>query len=300
MDDKAIGDTRVEEVLRAVVENEVDSCELLQRLETHAGKLSLEHLPSEAIDIAGFSETHLELVVCTNFGQLRLDSRMVRGQTPQFAKRPRSSLIFPTLDKVARGLRQNEHATNENNGPGELNRDGDAVGPRVHAQRRGVIDYGSQEQPNGDGELVSADNSAANPFGSGFGLVQRDEGGDQTDAQAGEETTCQKERQRDGCGLQDHAEGENETRHDEREAAADVVSHEGRGQGAEESPSGEDGDNGGLLGRRDAEIAVGITVAGREGRVKVFHSQDSRDRARVVAEEHAAEGHEGADADGGP
>lgn len=115
---------------------------------------------------------------------------MVCGQTPQLTKRTRSSLVFATLDEVARRLGQNQHAADEDDGPGKLDGDRDPVRPRVHAQRRGVVDDGGQEQTDGDGELVGAYDGAANPFGGGLGLVQRDEGGDETDAQAGEEAAC--------------------------------------------------------------------------------------------------------------
>lgn len=70
LNDEGILDTRVQEVLRAVVEDEVDTRELLQSLEAHSGDLALDHVAAEAIQVADLAEAHLVLMVRADFGQL--------------------------------------------------------------------------------------------------------------------------------------------------------------------------------------------------------------------------------------
>jgi hypothetical protein len=58
------------------------------------------------------------------------------------------------LDEVARGFGEDEHAADEDDGPGELHGDGDAVGARVVALVGCVVDDGGEEEADSDGELV--------------------------------------------------------------------------------------------------------------------------------------------------
>jgi hypothetical protein len=59
----------------------------------------------------------------------------------------------------------------EDERPGELDGDGDAVRSRVGAVLGGVVDNGSQQETNGNGELVSSDNGSTDPLGGSLGLV---------------------------------------------------------------------------------------------------------------------------------
>lgn len=262
LDNEGIVESGVLKVLCAIVENEVDAGKLLQRLETHTRKLTLKHMAPEAVNIAGFAEAHFKLVVRANFTQLCLYGRVVCRQTSQPTKRLGGRLVFAALDKIPRRLGQDAHAADENDGPGKLHGDGDPVGPRVHAQRGGVVHNGGEEQADGDGKLVGADNGTTDPFGRGLGLVQRDEGGDETYTQSGEEAACEKEGKRDSGCLENDAEGEDETGQNEGEATANVVSHKRRGKGAKEGSCGQNGDDGGLLRWRDGKVTFGVAVAG--------------------------------------
>jgi hypothetical protein len=59
----------------------------------------------------------------------------------------------------------------EDERPGKLDGDGDAVRSRVVAILGGVVDNGSQQETNGNGELVGSDNGSTDPLGGSLGLV---------------------------------------------------------------------------------------------------------------------------------
>ncbi len=98
-DGEGVVDSRVEEILRAVVENKVNpwlnvstkdnrttrvqTCQLLESLQTHASQLPLEHCSPETVEVAGSAETHLVLMVGLDLLQFILNSRVVLWQPPK-------------------------------------------------------------------------------------------------------------------------------------------------------------------------------------------------------------------------
>lgn len=90
------------------------------------------------------------------------------------------------------------------------------------------------------------------------------QGGNQTDSEAGEETTGQEKGNGSGNGLENNTEVENPARGDEGHATSDGISEEGGGQGTEESAGREDGDDGGFLVGRNVLVTGGVHVAGAE------------------------------------
>lgn len=110
-----------------VVENEVDASQLLQSLEGHAGELALDHVPTEAVDIARLAEAHLVLVVCPNLSQLGSDGRVIRRETSKVSEGLGGLLPLALLDKVPRRLGEDEHSANKNDRPRKLYRDGDTI-----------------------------------------------------------------------------------------------------------------------------------------------------------------------------
>lgn len=162
------------EVACAVVEDEVDAGKLLQSLEGHAGELTLEDGWAEAVKVGGLAEAVFILEVGPDLAELGDDGRVLAGQAAD-AGEGGGGLVQPAgADQVARGLGQEDHAEEENEGPGELDGDGDAVAAGVGAVGGCVVDDGGEEEADCDGELVGADDGAADPFGSGFGLVEGD------------------------------------------------------------------------------------------------------------------------------
>lgn len=202
-------------ILRSIVEDKVNARELLQHLQAASGQLSFDHVTAEAVDIASLAKCELELVVGHNLLELGLNGRRVSRDAAEPAERPGRFLQVALLDEVARRLRQEEHARDEDEGPSELHGDGDAVGARVVPVLGRVVDDGGEQQADGDGELVRADDGASDPLGSRLGLVQGHDGGQHADTEAGEEPAGNEKRQAGRDGLQDDAEDEDDGRGDE-------------------------------------------------------------------------------------
>lgn len=77
-------------------------------------------------------------------------------------------------NEVAGRLGEEQQTKDQDNGPGKLHGDGDAVAASVLAVVGGVVDDGGEQETDGDGELVRADDGAADPLGSSFSLVEGD------------------------------------------------------------------------------------------------------------------------------
>lgn len=101
--------------------------ELLKGLNSHSGECPLEHATSEAVSIAGFAEAHLIVVVGLDLPKLVLDRWVVRGQPAQLAQRDGGLVHVVPLDQVSRSFWEQKHSDDENDGPCELDSDGDPV-----------------------------------------------------------------------------------------------------------------------------------------------------------------------------
>lgn len=85
-DGEGVLDTRVLKVLGSVVEDEVDTGELLEGLDSHSRELTLEHLSLEAIEVARLSDAHLEVVVRLDLVQLGLDGGSTGRKSSELAQ----------------------------------------------------------------------------------------------------------------------------------------------------------------------------------------------------------------------
>jgi hypothetical protein len=54
-----------------------------------------------------------------------------------------------------------------------LNGNGDTVAASIRAVLSRIVDDGSKQQTNGDGQLIGTDDSTTDPLRSGLRLVQR-------------------------------------------------------------------------------------------------------------------------------
>lgn len=117
---------------------------------------------------------------------------------------------------------------------------------------------------------------------SGHGLVHT-QGRNQTNTEAGKEAAGEEHGQGDGGGLENDTEDKYKRRSDESEAAADLVSHQGRSQSTEEGTGRENRDDSRRLRGRDNGLAGAVDVAGREELLPVVHGEDTTDGAGVVA-----------------
>ncbi len=66
-------------------------------------------------------------MICLDLGKLIGNGGIALGKTPDSGERLRSTSKVISLDHVARSIRKNQHSTDQDDGPGELNSNGDAV-----------------------------------------------------------------------------------------------------------------------------------------------------------------------------
>ena len=96
--------------------------------------------------------------------------------TTQTGKSVAGTLNAATLDEVTWGVWQEEETTTENETPGKLNADRDAVRAGVGAVLDCVVDTGCDEQTDGDAELVTGDEGTTDLARTDLRHVQNDHG----------------------------------------------------------------------------------------------------------------------------
>jgi len=246
--------------------------------------------------------THAQLVVVIglDFSEFLNDGRMVNRKTSQSRHGFGGTLHITSLNPVARSLWEEDHSREENDGPSELDCDRNTIGSRVLAVVGSVIDNRSKEQTNGNGELVSSDDSTANPLWSSLRLVERDERRNKTNTKTSKETACNKERDGSRRSLENNTKGEDKDGKHQAVFATSEVTHRGSAEGAKEGTGREDGDNLRLLRRANVRQAVvGVDEASGELVSPIRHLQDATDGSSVISEEDTAKGDEKTDENGG-
>lgn len=182
------------------VENEVDTSPLLHHLERGTEnsaaevRLGLPQRTLEAVGPAaepggGGDEGPLVLLVGDNLSDFRLDVLGALGLATEASNGLDSLLDLTLLDVVTGGLGKEEKAATENQGPGELDSDRDAVGTGVAAALGSVNDNRSQHDTDGDAELVTRNESTTDLARGNLRHVENDNGGDETDTDTSNETT---------------------------------------------------------------------------------------------------------------
>ncbi|KFZ08750.1 hypothetical protein V501_05831 [Pseudogymnoascus sp. VKM F-4519 (FW-2642)] len=302
------------------VEDEVDTSELLHHLEDYAEDRAADvggALGDGAVEAVGPAakvgglrdDLHLVLVVGDDLGKFVLD---VVGLN-WLATNGRESLggVFePALLDVETGrLGQEEETGREDDGPQELHGNGDAVGSGVVAVLCGVDDTVGEEDTNGDAELVAGHEGTADLLGGDLRHVQDDDGGDESDTGTGDQATHDHDGEGGGSSLQDAADGEDGTSEDDGWATTNKVGDITGSDGTEEGTAGQNGDHERLIAGRDVEgllvrgVGVGSNIVAEDiagvchaGVLadEVGHGENTSHPSRVVSEEDATEGREGA------
>jgi hypothetical protein len=113
--------------LRAVVEDKVDSGELLQGLKTHACPLPLGDRTAETVQVARLAYALFVVVVCFDLTQLFSNGGMVWSESPQLRQGLGGLFDLISHDEVARGFREDQHPANQDDGEGKLDGNGDSV-----------------------------------------------------------------------------------------------------------------------------------------------------------------------------
>jgi len=144
LNSETIFNARVEEVLGAIIEDEVDTSKLLQPLQGHAGQLSLEDRRTKAVKDAGLAEAQLKVVIRLDLSEFILDGRVVGRKASQRRQCLGSLLLLALLDEVSWGLRKEQHAAEEDESPSELDSDRDTIRPSVLSVLGSVVNNGRE------------------------------------------------------------------------------------------------------------------------------------------------------------
>ena len=123
---------------------------------------ALEALSPAADPRGGGNDLALILLVGDNLSQLSLDILGVLGLTTNTGEGVNGVFDAAPLDKVSGRVGEEQETTTEDDSPGELNGDGNAVGLGAVEVLGSVDDAGGEKQTDGDAELVSSDKSTTN------------------------------------------------------------------------------------------------------------------------------------------
>ncbi len=93
---------------------------------------------------AGWNHLALVLIIGDNLGNLHLDIFRIFWLTPQARESIHSLLNLASLDEVAGRIWEEKQATSENDTPGELDANGDAVRAGAFVVFDGIVDAGGE------------------------------------------------------------------------------------------------------------------------------------------------------------
>jgi hypothetical protein len=110
LSDERVLEAGVDKVLSSVVEDEVDTRQLLQGLQQASGQEPLAQGTLEALNVRRFAQRHLVDVVGLDLVKLFDDGRVVYGQTTESSETLCGLLVSIHLDQISRGLREKEES----------------------------------------------------------------------------------------------------------------------------------------------------------------------------------------------
>ena len=234
------------------VEDEVDTGPLLHHLQGSSENGSAQvaaRLPQAAreaiepaIEVAALrDDLHLVLVVGNDLGQFLLDQLRLARLSTESRQHLGGLVEVAALDKVPWRFGQEEETGAEDQSPEHLNGNRDAVRAGVVAVLGGVVDTRGEKDADGDAELVSGHDRAANPFRRNLGHVQDDDGRHETDTETSDETTGHEESEGGGSGLENDTDHEDETSEDDGSPTTEEVGQVTSDERTEEGAGGEDG-----------------------------------------------------------
>jgi len=243
------------------VEDEVDTGPLLHHLQgssengsaqvaARLGQSTLEAVCPAAEIAVLRDDLHFVFVVGNDLGQFLLDHLRIAGLPPESRQNHGGAVEVAALDKVSWRFGEEEEAGREDQSPGQLDGDGNAVGAGVVAVLGAIVDTRGEKDTDGDAELVSGHDRTTNLPRRNLGHVQDDDGRDETDTETGHETAGDEETEGGGRGLQDDTDGEDDTSEDDGGPATEEVGQVTGDNGTEEGTGGEDGGDQRFLPRR--------------------------------------------------
>lgn len=159
---------------RPVRTDEVYADELLEHLDATASRQTFSKSSLQNLKVTCAANTELVLVICLDLSQLRHNRWVVDIQPAQTSKCFGSGLMVTLFDEETGSFRKNQHSRDQDNRPGELNRNGDAVAASVHAVFGGIVHDRGDQETDRDSQLVGTNNGTSNPLRGSLRLVQRD------------------------------------------------------------------------------------------------------------------------------
>jgi hypothetical protein len=263
--------------------DEVDTSKLLETLKETTSRKTLSKVALEAVEVGGFAQGQLVLVVGGDLSELLNQSRVVEIEPPQLGERL-GSLLRATLADVPAGSLGDEGTTNEHDdGPCKLDCDGDTVRAGVVAVLGGVVDNGGDEKSDGDGKLVATDNSTTDPFGTGLRLVKGNRHGDHADTVTSEETAGDEQGNVSGSSLKNDTNAEDDIGCDETENTTKHIRAGSTSESTEEGTGREDRHDQRGLVRSDIEIAILVPVTSAEEVPPVLHTKNTTNGTGIIS-----------------
>ena len=182
------------------VEDKVDTGPLLHHLhrgtedgETQVGtwvsKTTRETSSPRGEIASSRDELRLVLVVGDDLGEFLLDVVGVGWLTSHDRQGLGRSFGLTSLDVPSGGLGKEEKTCGEDDGPKELDCDGDSVRSGIVPVLGRVDDAVGEKDTDGDTELVTGHNCSSDLSGSNLGKVKDDDGRDESDTETGDQTT---------------------------------------------------------------------------------------------------------------
>ena len=127
---------------------------------------TLEAIGPAGEPASGWDHFALILIIGNDLGNLDLDIFGFCGLATETRQGLHCLFNSASLDKVARRVRKEEQTNAENEAPGELDTDRNAVGASVASIFRGIIDAGGEEYTDGNAELVAGNKSTTDLSGT--------------------------------------------------------------------------------------------------------------------------------------
>jgi hypothetical protein len=260
-----------------VVEDEVDTSPLLHHLQrgtkdglAQVGALlperTLEAVGPARNPASGGDHGTLVLLVGDDLGKLSLNVVRVTGLATESGQGVAGSLNVTTLDEVARRIGEEEETTTEDDTEDELDTDGDTVRASVVDVLGAVVDASSQQETDGDAELVAGNEGTSDLARADLRHVQNDNGGLETDTETGNETTSNNQTKTVGGDLENNTDDVDEATNDDGPATTDGVSDITGNDSTEEGTGREDRSDERVVGTGESGLTSALNELDEDGR----------------------------------
>lgn len=276
-----------------VVEDEVDTSELLHSLETSTSDNSEQDLSLttlEQVEVGTLGVSSLKVEGSLDVGELGSNNWVVLVGRVQSGEGLGSSLSLANLDEPSRRLWEEEETDGQDGGKCELETDGEMVGCLAVVVLGGVFNDGGEEETDGDAPLVGRYDGTSNPSGSDFGLVEDDQGRDTTDTETSNDSTDDEEVELSGNHLENDTDAEDGEDDLQTPSSTEEVTERSTTEGTKKGTSRQDtGDEGSLTSGEvvgwgsDGGVGGGsIWVVGSVLLQEGLHGQETTDDTSVI------------------